>query len=61
MHEHVEILSKYMLKMSFGANTNTNKHNGTQPNQEKKKLHEHKFFQPLQKNNPTLEILKSKT
>ena len=54
MHEHVEILSKYMLKMSFGANTNTNtnKHNGTQPNQEKKNLHEHKFFQPLSKKKP---------
>ena len=39
MHEHNEILSKYMLKMPLGANTNTNtnKHNGTQPNRKKKK------------------------
>ena len=37
MHEHDEILPKYMLKMPLGANTNTNKHNGTQPNQEIKK------------------------
>ena len=61
MHEHVEILSKYMLKMSFGANTNTNKHNGTQPNQEKKNCMNISFSNPFQKNNPTLEILKSKT
>ena len=34
MHGDVEILPKNMLKMPLGANTNTNKHNETQPNQE---------------------------
>ena len=59
MHEHNEILSKYMLKMPLGANTNTNtnKHNGTTQSQKKKK--KSKFSQPLSK--ITLEILESRT
>ena len=36
--------------MPLGANTNTNKQNGTQPNQENQKnLQEIKFSQPFQK------------
>ena len=49
MHEQVEILPKYMLKMSFGANTSINKHNGTQPNLEKKNYMNKNFSQPLSK------------
>ena len=37
MHEHGWILPKYMLKLPQLANTNTNKPNGTKPNQEIKK------------------------
>ena len=47
--------------MPLGANINTNKPNGTQPNQENQKiLQEIKFFPTLSKLNPTLEILESK-
>jgi len=44
-------LPKYMLKLPLGANTNTNKHNGTQPNKKKIKRFdmEMKFSQPLSK------------
>ena len=38
MHEHKWNLSKYMLKLPQGANTNTNKANGTKPNQEIEKI-----------------------
>ena len=41
--------------MPQGANTNTNKANGTESNQEiekKKKLHKNKDFQPFFKNIP---------
>jgi len=37
MHEYMKILPKYMLKMPLGANTDTNKQNGTQPNKKNKK------------------------
>ena len=47
--------------MPLEVNTNTNKQNGTQPNQEKQKiLQENKFFPTISKINPTLEILDSK-
>ena len=47
--------------MPFGANTNTTKQSGTQPNQENSKiLQENKNFPTLSKINPTLEILESK-
>ena len=68
IHEHMKILPKYILKMPLRANTNTNKHNGTQPNKKiKKKKKKYtsfdkkmKFNQPLSKITPTLEILESK-
>ena len=51
--------------MPLGANTNTNEHKGTQPKQEikkkKKDLTKNKFFPNPFQNNPTLEILESKT
>ena len=47
--------------MPLGANTNTNKQNGTQPKKENKKiLQEFKFFPTLSKIYPTLKILESK-
>ena len=47
--------------MPQGANTNTIKANGTEPNQEKQKiLHKIKVSQPFSKMNPTHENLKSK-
>ena len=59
IHEHMKILPKYILKMPLRANTNTNKHNGTQPNKKiKKKKKNHKLWQENEilptpfKNNP---------
>ena len=48
--------------MPLGANTNTTKQNGTQPNQENQKIFQKnlKFSQPFQKLYPTQEILESK-
>ena len=50
--------------MPLGANINTNKYNGTQPKQQnlkKKKFARKTSFPNPFKNNPTLEILESKT
>ena len=48
------------MPLRANKNTNTNKQNGTQPNQEKKKIQEFKFFLMLSKIYPTIEILESK-
>ena len=62
MHEHVEILPKYMLKCHLGptqTQTNTMGHNLIK--KIKKNFKKNKFFPTPFKNNPTLEILESKT
>ena len=63
MHEHVEILSKYMLICHLGP-TQTQKKNtmGHRLIKKIKKICKKiNFFPTLSKNNPTLEILESKT
>ena len=53
MYEHEWNLPKYMLKLPQLANTNTNRSNGTEPNQEiEKKIHKIIVSQPFFKNNP---------
>ena len=61
MHEHDNILPKYMLKCHLGPTkiqTQTNKM-GHSPIK-KKKIQEFKFFLMLSKIYPTIEILESK-
>ena len=61
MHEHDEILPKYMLKFHLGPIQKQTNDMGHSPIKKIKNLQEIKFSQPFQKINPTLEILESKT